>query len=99
MEPKERMEMEELRAELRGRQVAIETIMLSAFAHFAAHFDKPVLLISQVMGDAELILLKAQREAPAEEAGDTAYALSAFAYFSDAMLSHINRHITPQGRG
>jgi hypothetical protein len=73
--------------------------VLSAFAHFAAHFDKPVLLISQVMGDAELMLLKAQREAPAEQSKDAAYALSAFAYFTDAKLSHISRHITPQGRG
>lgn len=99
MNAKRRNEVEELAAEMRGRQTAIETIMLTALAHFAAQFDKPVFLITQTMGDAEEILRQAQREAPPEDAKVAAHAWAAFQYFSNAMLAHINRHSVPRGHG
>lgn len=99
MNPELRNEVEELAAELRGRQTAIETVMLTAFAHLAAQFDNPVLLISQAMGNAEDTLRKMKAEAPTEDAKDAAYAVAAFKYLSNAMLAHVNRHSAPQGRG
>ena len=90
--------MEELAAEMRGRQAAIETVVMTFLAHFAAHTSDPILFTAQVMDNAQDILRRARREAPQADQRDADYALAAFAHFSAAMLAHVTRIAVPGGR-
>ncbi len=45
--------MEEQVAELRGRGIAIEALIVTALAHISASFDDPIKFVSEVINDAE----------------------------------------------
>ncbi|NMN56887.1 hypothetical protein FHT36_000765 [Xanthobacter sp. SG618] len=88
-----------LEAELRGRLMTVETILMALTAHVAAHTNDPARFTAQAMGDTENALRQAAQSAPKEMAQTAAFALGSFEQLSGQMLAHLNRHARPQGRG
>lgn len=91
--------MEELEAEMRGRQMAVETVLFTVLAHIAANTTNPVTFIAQIMGDAEQSLNKAaEHGANADERKTLDYSLAAFKSFSDNMLAHVTKIMPTSGK-
>ncbi|MFG1267654.1 hypothetical protein V5F40_06790 [Xanthobacter sp. DSM 14520] len=88
-----------LEAELRGRLMTVEIILMSLMAHMAAHTSDPARFTAQAMDDAETAVRNAAQTAPKEMAQTAAFALGSFEQLSGQMLAHLNRHARPQGRG
>jgi hypothetical protein len=85
--------------ELRGRLMALETIVVTLAAHMAAHTSDPVLFTAQVMDDVERALRNAEETAPKGMEKTARYAVASFEALSAGMLAHLNRYAVPQGKG
>lgn len=86
-------------AELRGRIMTLETVMMTLLAHMAAHTDNPVLFGAQVMENAESMLRRATDDVPEEMEETAAFALTSFGNMSAQLLAHFNRYAVPKGQG
>lgn len=91
--------MKELEIEMRGRQMAVETMMFTILAHIAANTTNPVTFIGQIMSDAEQSLNEAaERGADTDERKTLAYSLAAFKSFSANMLAHVTKIVPTSGK-
>lgn len=87
--------MEEFEAEIRGRQTAMEGVVMTMLAHIAANTENPVLFIAQIMDDAGASL---RRPVAADDRRMQQYAVAKFDQFADDLLAHINKISPPAGR-
>lgn len=85
--------------ELRGRLMAIETIVVTLIAHMAAHTSDPVRFTAQMMDAAENNLRRAAQSAPPEMERTAQFALGSFEALSAGLLAHLNRYAVPSGKG
>ncbi len=86
-------------AELRGRVMTLETLLMTLMGHMAAHTSDPALFTAQVMDNTQTMLRRAADTAPKEMEKTAQFALASFDALSGQMLAHLNRHAAPQGRG
>ncbi|MDR6952320.1 hypothetical protein J2X65_001675 [Ancylobacter sp. 3268] len=89
---------EDLDAELRGRVIALETIVIAMVAHMAAHTSNPTGFTAQVMDNADQMLNRFAATAPKEMERTSLFALESFSALSNDLLAHLNRYAVPKGR-
>ena len=99
LDAKAGLKVKETEAELRGRLAALETLLAVTIAQLAERTRKPDKAIREIMANAEDMLERAERAAPAGERRAAEYARAAFDQVSDAMLAHLARRALPAGRG
>jgi hypothetical protein len=84
---------EELEVEIRGRQMAVETLTLTLLAHIAANSNDAPLFIAQIMDDVEGNLRRIQERAVSRDEQNAAdYAMANFQHFTSALLAHIKNY-------
>jgi hypothetical protein len=92
-------EIEELRAEMRGRMMLAETVAIVSLAHVARLAPNAARFITHAMYDAERAVEYAAKSAADEvDKYAAAVALERFAEFTRQLLAHINKITDPMGR-
>lgn len=93
------MPLRPVEADLVGRMLTVETLLMALMAHMADLTTNPAGFAAQVMDDAEQAISRAAQQAPQEMDQCAIAALESFGRLSAQMLAHLNRHASPQGRG
>lgn len=83
--------------ELRGRIVALETLVLTLMAHTAALTEDPKRFSAQVMKNAGEILARFHADVPDEGKGVASFALSSFTHLAIQVTAHTRLYSSPEG--
>lgn len=85
-------------AEMLGRLMTVETILMVLLAHVANLTPSPAGFAAKVLDNAEQAISKTAEEAPPEKDTAALAALQSFGRLCDEMLIHLHRQIPPRGQ-
>ncbi len=86
-------------AEMLGRLMTVETVLMTLMAHVATLAPAPAGFTAQVMENAEKVISKTAEEAPPGREAAANAMLESFGRLCDQMIAHVHRHTPPQGQG
>lgn len=90
--------MEKIEAELRGRMVALETLLGVAIAQIADTTADPADLIRKIMGNAEDMIFRTVEAAAPGDRQTAEFVQAAFDQIGDAMAAHLAQRARPSGQ-
>lgn len=91
--------MTEFEIEMRGRLIMLETFIATMLAHTAAHISDPTQFTAQVIADVEYNLDRTLEATEGAQKQSVEFARIFLHSIWKAMLTHVARHVPPEGQG